>query len=249
MLPKFKVEPTIVIDTNSFIDVFSCHDLFEAYEKHGGMSAPIDHEELVYRRARAREGILLALLLHHRRAISYTLREAWTKITNLVKPPEEGEFPGVFTSMFVDFVHPIILGEWLAGTPHRRKKNEPTGNHADDAYVKYAKKNDIPLISQEGYGPKGMKPVKRKDIRGKAAEAGVEVFTARDYYQVAKRDEDADIQWFLSRFEREAPDYISKQKNPPAIENALLHMFGAYRHVLLGEAKGQDDPVKLQVPK
>jgi hypothetical protein len=244
---KMTVEPTVVLDTNAFLDVFSCHDLFDAYDR-AGPGAPIDADDLIYRRARAREGILVAILFHHRRAISFTLREARVQLMRLVKPPEEGTFPGHFTTMFVNFVCPTILGEWTSGVPYYRKKKEPAKSKADDFYVKFAKKNGIPLISQEGYGPKGMKPIKKGDIRSKAAAAGVQVFTTRDYYKAANRNETADIEWFLNRFDREATEYIEKQRNPAAMENALLHMFGAYRHVLRGESKGQTAPAKLVVP-
>lgn len=240
--------PTVVLDTNVFLEVFSVHDLFEAYDAFPSTDALVSElntEALVYRRARARWALLMAIRLHHERAVSYSLGEAYVQMCKLVN--NDGQDPkGNITAMIVNFVAPRILSEWQCHWP-TVDETPRKGNAADDAYVEYAQAHDLPLISWEGYRENGTID-ETKRLRRWAAATGVAVLTPEQYYERSGCDAEADIAWFLSRFRLEAPDYIAESPNSEAVRDALVYTYGGYEHFLLGTTRLDGRPVSVTMP-
>ena len=64
-----QIEPSqllAVVDTNVLLDIYSCHDVSNSYEQGAQIDteAFVDSGEAVYRRARARESLILAMYFH-----------------------------------------------------------------------------------------------------------------------------------------------------------------------------------------
>ena len=64
-----------VTDTNVMLDIYSCHDVSLNYDAlHGRIGvAALDDPSIVYRRARARESLFLAMHFHKVKAVTYSL--------------------------------------------------------------------------------------------------------------------------------------------------------------------------------
>ena len=82
-----------VLDTNAFLDVYSCHDVLRDYEAlytNLGQAAAED-PKCVYRRARARESLLLAIYLHQLQGATVTLQDELLKQLEGAAPPRTPE--------------------------------------------------------------------------------------------------------------------------------------------------------------
>ena len=78
-------------------------------------------------------------------------------------------------------------------------------NGADRALLSFAQKANLPLITNEGYTKDG---VFDERLRKRAKEAGVSVFTAREFY-AGKIDEAKEIDSFLLRFRDAMPGFLA----------------------------------------
>ena len=196
----------VVLDTNVFLDIHSCHDINRKYFELGVEG--IDEPGAVYRRARARESILLAAYLNKIGGVTHSLsNEAIDRLTELV-PPDAEETPETqpekhFTTNFIHFVKDFVLPNWRPSIV-APKDEKPTGNAADAWLVAYAKEQGFPLVTNEGFKPTGY--VEGKIVK-RAREAGVEVFTPRDFYE-GKMDVESEIDAFLQRFRDGAREYL-----------------------------------------
>ena len=86
-------------------------------------------------------------------------------------------------------------------------------------------------------------------MRKLAKDAGVEVFTPREFY-VNKIDETEEIEVFLRRFREGAERYLEARRGdlgPDKGYEVVSLMDGYYRHILRGETEGRDVPVRLSV--
>jgi hypothetical protein len=224
--------PIAVLDTNVMLDVYSCHDLANEYRKGGDVAGP----EATYRRARARESLMLAIYLHSIRATTYGLHhEVPRMLTEMVDPAAHGAWENHFTTLFVHFVKDEVLFGWRDEfVPDNDLGVE--GEAADERLLTYARDNKISLITNEGFKVRG---VKDKKLRARAKAQGVEVFTPREFYE-GKLDEVPAMQAFLKRFAERAPAYI-KQHNrefgPSKVGDSLKLLLGVYRHILFGEIR------------
>jgi hypothetical protein len=75
-----------VLDTNAFLDVYSCHDVFRDYEAlyaNMGQAAAAD-PKCVDRRAR--ESLLLAIYLHQLRVATVTLQDELLEVPATDEP-------------------------------------------------------------------------------------------------------------------------------------------------------------------
>src|ERR1019366_6931273 len=97
-----------VVDPTVLLDVYSCHELTRTYDK--VREAGVDGAEAVYRRARARESVLLAIHLHRIKARTVSLeRELLKTLTRNVDPRTDQNFETPFTKMMVHFVSQEVL--------------------------------------------------------------------------------------------------------------------------------------------
>ena len=233
-----------VVDTNVLLEIYSCHDTLEMYEEIGAANAQAHAEtdRAVYRRARARESLLLAFHFQNVRAMTYSLLdEVMAKLQEHVDPAAGGTWGTRHTIQFVHFVKSRLLAEWRDHAQTPRGAAALRGNEADRHLVDFAREHGLPLIANEGSSPTG---THLRKMRKLATQAGVHVATPRQFWE-GKLDERTDIEAFLRRFREEAPTYARGQDDPEVELEALEIMEGYFRHVLLGETSGRDAPVRV----
>jgi hypothetical protein len=86
-------------------------------------------------------------------------------------------------------------------------------------------------------------------MRKFAKDAGVSVYAPREFY-AGKLDESAEIERFLRKFREKAPNYIAahwQKRGPDQIAGVFEWVYGYYRMILLGEAEGRDEAVRVSV--
>ncbi|HEX7602584.1 MAG TPA: hypothetical protein VF316_13300, partial [Polyangiaceae bacterium] len=169
-------EPFVaVVDTNVLLDIFSCHNVTSMYEKVGVEG--VDSPPAVYRRARARESLLLAICFHKVGARTYSLHsEPILMLTKNVDPHDDTNFETHYAKIFANFVSPRVPAGWqplMSDTP-----SHEAGNAADGAIVEFAKKKGLPLITNEGFTETGYSEGK---IAKRAKAGGVSVFFPKDF--------------------------------------------------------------------
>ncbi len=107
-------------------------------------------------------------------------------------------------------------------------------NGADRALLSFAQKANLPLITNEGYTKDG---VFDERLRKRAKEAGVSVFTAREFY-AGKIDEAKEIDSFLLRFRDAMPGFLAARERERGKDlggEVLKLIHGYYRMILRGE--------------
>jgi hypothetical protein len=237
--------PIAVLDTNVFLDVHSCHDLTETYAKLG--PAAINDLSVVYRRARARESLLVAIYFNKIKATTFGLHfEMIELLTGRAPPtPVRGvSFEAEFASVFTWFVKDHVLPDWTPAVP--TEPGNERGNGADRVLIATAKEHNVPLITNEGYGQTGIVDEKMRKL---AKDSGVRVFAPREFYR-GKIDEAVEIARFLQRFDERAPLYLDAhwRKHGHDKSGELLGIVnGYYRHILLGETQDPNAPVRVAV--
>jgi hypothetical protein len=170
-------EPLVyaVTDTNVLLDVHSCHDLTTAYNDAYARlgKAAVDDLTVVYRRARARESLLLGMHLNRVKATTYSLHFEPVDLLTKRAPPAAGgaTMESDFTNMFLHFVKDYVLPDWNMIMP--TQPGTEAKNDADKAYIDYAKQHGLPLITNEGYGQNGLVDEKMRKL---AKDAGVAVY-------------------------------------------------------------------------
>ena len=240
-----------VVDTNALIDFYSCHDLYNAYESIAretatGAAFNIENPRAVYRRARARESLLLVLYFHERRLRTYSLHDEFeTKLTKFVPPSlppgndPPDEFTQAFTTEVVHVVAPHVLPGWDAQIA---QFEEPmAGNRADHTLCEKAQELRVPLITNEGYRESGV--LEDVKLRKRAKEAGVPVFTPREFWE-GKFDEEAACASFFVRLKEAAHQRIAD--GPAHLPDLYPYIAGYYRHVVYGVTAGRDRPASVR---
>jgi hypothetical protein len=225
---------TAIIDTNVSLDIYGCFDVSKLYDRLG--EDGLDEPEAVFRRARARESLLLAIYLNKIKARTYGHIDEVMKILEARVPPSDLTAAEThYTTQFIHFVKDRVLPRW-------REWGEP-GKYAslmkadaDTFLLNQAKTNSIPLITNEGFGRDGLRvdDLKPDSLRLRASAAGVAVFTPREFWQ-GKINPKKEIDDFLDRFRRFAPKYAADHPDAPRVRNSLEFVHDYYRHVLLGE--------------
>jgi hypothetical protein len=178
--------------------------------------------------------LLLACHFHQTSAVTIGLSaEPQSILTSRVPPKDQDSFEGDFTRFFIYFVKDRLLSNW----DHKLDDRDGgvRADAADDRLVVLAQQLGKPLITNEGYGLNGVTDIK---LRKQALDAGVAVFTPREFW-LTKLDARAEIAAFFERFAIEAQHYSPYQNTRRRIEGRDYRMFevmrGYYRHVLLGE--------------
>ena len=129
--------PVAVIDTNVIVAMYTVADITGSIERR---EPP---EKQHWRLLRAREALRLAILLHERGAVTFSLHnEPLEMIQKLV--PQVPNVTFAYTELFVRFVYPNLLSGWRSiGDPRLRV----TGNRADDELLRLARERNVPLIT------------------------------------------------------------------------------------------------------
>ncbi len=120
-----KTRVDAVVDTNVLLDIHSCHDAMDSYNKAHALlaAAAIDDPSVVFRRARARESLLLAIYFDKIDAVTHSLHnEAVDRLVDRSPPAPGGtSIASDFTMTFVHFVKDHVLPGWDSKivSPHR----------------------------------------------------------------------------------------------------------------------------------
>jgi hypothetical protein len=221
-----------VLDTNVFLDIFSCHDListFNAAHARCGEDAMRD-PAAAYRLARARDSLLLAILLHDLRATTLGLHAESIELLTLRAPSTRGgETP---ESDFVMFFLHFVMDHLLEGWTHTVDSipANVSSNAADRFLIAAAKEHGVPLITNEGYSKAG---IANKKMRALASDEGVAAFSPREFIS-GEIDEISASASFLARFCEEAPGHFRDHD-----QEGLTWIEGYYRMILLGEASSR----------
>ncbi len=249
-LPLIEVDSiTAVVDTNLLLDVYSCHDLAGAYERllpELGERV-FEQPDLKYRMARARESFLLALYFHEIRATTYSLHHEPLALLCLRAPPAPGghSLEADFVRVFIHFTHEHVIPNWTVAMPSEPQVER--GNEADDALLDYARQRALPLITNEGSSAVGLRD--DHGLRKKAKDAGVDVFTPREFY-AGKIVERRAIDDFLGRYQEHVPRYKARRERefPGDKMGELVDwVLGFYKMILNAEAS-RDAPLNGAYP-
>src|SRR5262245_16783308 len=143
-----------VLDTNVLLDIYSGHDLLAAYDNLG--TEQPNAPELVFRRARARDGLLLASYLHKQRLTTCSLDNEFKNGLRMLAPPTQiTDFKCHFTTFFVWFVKDHIFPDWNAAFVEGNDAGLK-GTACDTVLLDVARYNALPLITNEGFGVEGV---------------------------------------------------------------------------------------------
>ncbi len=229
-----------IVDTNVFLDVYSCNDLAGLYND-PSWNAALDEHPALYRRARARDSLLLAMHLHEQGATTNGLHSEQLARLEAVSPPAGESLSSHYTHIFIHFVKDHVLPGWDAQIP--TTPDGFTSNKADAALLSAARIHGLPLITNEGFTPAG---IESKGLRKRAAAEGVWVGTPREFLVQRDFDEASAIEGFLARFRAHAPAYVASRRDRSG--EVLSWVLGYFRHVLRGETEGRDVPVAVKLP-
>jgi hypothetical protein len=270
--------PKFVLDSNALLDFYTNRDFADVYDAKVRAlgTAADDDPQVVYRRARARESLLLAIYLHNVGATTYSLQgEVITKLTEAAPPHLEGGVDLVkdHTSFVIHFVKDYVLSRWKAlfiqpkgqsndwpkliqhpdlqkgalQDPTAKEVLEPTGSRADLFHIAMAKRRGaLTLVTNEGFCETGYEAGK---ITKWAAKEGIRSVFPKDVY-ADKLNERSAAEIFMRRFRGEAERYIAKRREeigPDLGYEVITWMEGFYRHVLFGHTAGREDPVRVSV--
>lgn len=242
-------KPLAVIDTNVFVEIHSCHDLRRDFERlHAKLgNAAIEHPDITLRMQRARESAVLAMYFHSIGAHTYSLRGEAIDMLQQLAPPAPGgtSMDSDFTMVFAHFVLDYVLNDW------KSIADEVPETVSDDAadllLIDYAKANDLPIITAEGYTRDGIvDDNKKRNMRARCKAAGVSVYAPREFY-AGKIEPDEAIERFLERFAARVPEWLAVRGKNDKMGEVLRWIFGYYRMILRGEVEGQDEPITTRL--
>ncbi len=238
-LPK----PLAVVDTNIFLDLYSWHDWHEQFDSRTPavvLRPDLTDAKSVWRKARAREALLLAMYLTKIKATTLGLSEGLEQLRTrpfLNTTASQRSWNDAFVRTYNWYVKEQIFRNWTESM----KISDAVGSAADDEMLAYAKDHSLPLISSEGYTPDGIDD--RNRMRKKARKAGVNLVRAADFY-AGKVDEQEESRIFLQRFKSGARGYVNayrKKHGKSAAIELFMNQMGDYYNFLLG-----DEPVRLR---
>ncbi len=234
---------TAVVDTNVLHELSSCVDVTRAYNEAiwrqpvpasvANRFEAIRDPLVAHRFRRARETLLLAMYLARTRAHTYSVRdEVIGVLTTNVPPDNPNSLDYLVTALYAHFVKDYLLTDWRQSFP--KKSDNLRSNAADRHLLEYAKEHSLPLITNEGNGQDGLADVK---LRLKAKQEGVGVFSPREFYD-GKLDEGEAVDAFFSRFRKQVPRYLRRDRRLGRAERTTGHLqllLDYFRMVLRGE--------------
>ncbi len=202
------MEPKIaaILDTNVLFEIFSCHDVMNKCDEVLNRGGEPGGRDLAYRRERARAAVLLALAFNEQCTATYSLHTEPMAIAERVKDHTDAPYAAVF----LEFVAKRLLHRWHAMFPEA--EDHVRSNAADERLVAKASEFRCPLITDEGNTAAG---ICHKGLRKRAADAGVPVYTPREFFKAfySHMDEAALVQDFLDRFRMEVPAFLDAHQD------------------------------------
>lgn len=223
-----------VVDTNVILDVFSPTDLLEAYKKGGDF-----HREAEFRRARARESLLLAWHLHSTSARTLQLpRENVRLMVEKAKPGALDQYLSVHVQLSIYLIKERVLERWHDGV-EAGCDDAMRGTACDDKLLELSARYSAPLVTNEGHSPDGISDEHPKKLRRRALDRRIDVRTPRQFWS-GKLDEDTACQQFLARVEAAVPGFVGAQSHRDAAQVAVSLYRRVLRHILLGETSSED---------
>jgi hypothetical protein len=160
-------KPTAIVDTNTVLNVISCHDLIDPDQK--------TERYAWYRLDRAAYGLRMAIYFHETNAFTLSAGDETLDLATRLVPPEDNDIAGWYLRLWFYFTHRKLLRRWNTGSA----AVSGTGSRVDAALMDLAREHACPLITNEGIGPDG--PTARKGIRTAAALTPVQVMTSEEF--------------------------------------------------------------------
>jgi hypothetical protein len=219
--PKAGSPFVAVVDTNVLLDIYSWHDLLDTAERLHPLlgDAFVEDPHFAFRLARARESLLLGVYFNSIGARTYSLRAEPLRLLQKVSPrvplSSTEELANSFTTRFVNFVHPRLLGNWIM--EWAEDPEIVVGNDADEMLLEFAADHQLPLVTNEGYTPKG---VIHEKMRLLATDRGVRAYTPAEFCRAKSFDPQAGARAFIEDFGRLAPHYIDAWEDEQRREDA-----------------------------
>lgn len=217
-----------ILDTNVLIDVLSCHDVLDAYFMKTSFDA-----DMIYRRARVRESLVLLEYLHRLKARTFSLYyEPWKVLVRAV-PPERHDMRRTFIFIAIHYLFENLWRDWQTVVADVDASQEPSGTSADRVLVALAQAHRLPVITNEGYGRAGTRDDTKAMCR-LARKAGVQLLTPADFWH-NRIDPTEASHLILRKFRKRAGFFSKKQADPERAANALGQVFDYLRFILLSE--------------
>jgi hypothetical protein len=231
-------EIALVLDTNVMKEILSIHDLSREIEGAGGGAAALQSPKVAHRIGRAKYSTLLGWVCSVRSWTTLSLLDEMLEILTRDVPPDERSSVNTgATKILIHFVKELVLKNWTLATDTDVPKTI-RGEEADDALVSLAARERIPLISNEGNSPDGIRDMNargRSNIRAKAKSAGVLVFTPQQYFQRESIVVDLEARNFLRAYQTKRASYDPGAGVPGEAEKMMDYLFSIYRFFLLNE--------------
>lgn len=204
----------LILDTNVFVQLYSIHDLSEAGSK-GNLQDP----EFLSRRRRMREALLFACLCHRDGLATGSVLNEPLRILLSRVPPEVDTLETYYTTAFIHFVQERVLSAWQVGWLNDYDDTSLVGTRVDDLLLEAARKEGLPLVTDEGNTKDGIRP---EGLRKKAIAAGVDVYTPGEFLALHKLDAARAAAEFFARFDAERPAYFETHPNADEVLAAFL---------------------------
>lgn len=198
---------TMVIDTQVLLDLFECHNVLDVW-KRGALPGAAD---LGTRCTRARDALLMAILLHKTKARTYSLREEWLRVLEKLAPPTVNEIPTFFSRVMHLYVLPELLQDWRVVFPDEGGAPEPSGTKADRELERVAQAYGLPLMTLDAKSAK------------RARNLGVTVITPADYVTSSGCDAARELDAFFQRYLDGLPAFCRTQPVDPHALELRMH--------------------------
>lgn len=227
--------PHLVLDTNVMLEQVSVVDLERSLEKYG------ESADYYYRKERARYSILLAWHLHRRRLRSASVLDEFTRTMERAVDPADMTSPTrQFAALVGHYVLPYVLHRWKVSAIADAPKTIQ-GSAVDDFLIQVASDDQVPVITNEGYGLGGVAP-KARNIRGKGKKAGIKVYTPEQYLRRKNVDLNLAARKFLAAYHREWDAAAEQEKYSASMAQAAGYLYQIYEFVLLAPVPDEFRP-------
>jgi len=235
------------MDTNVAVEFYSFYDLMTEGDRHETSEQVLQSPAAAYRAARSRDTIMFGWFCHINRVEARVLiSEALSVLLRAVPPERKSDPNNALLKAILYFVKDRVLPRWQI-TKYRDEPDGLRGNAADDWLLSKAAEEGLALITNEGSTVEGVFDRYRDgrlNLRGKAKERGVPVYTPGEFLQLKEFNPVENGHAFAQSFQAARPRYLQGRADKRAADEALSHLLGLYRYVLFGEVdeRYQDSP-------
>jgi hypothetical protein len=229
--------PDLVLDTNVYLEQIDFQDLARQTTNAGTDKSALETKEVKHRRHRAKYSILLAWFCHLR---GLSTAFVWDETLKLllrgrVDPKRPRDVSTVVTMLNIRLVHELTLTRWVRGRIEPIE-SECAGTDIDNIILDYAAKVAVPLLTNEGNtiaGPVDTNAKRMPNLRGKAKQRGVAVFTPKEYLLGQGFDIASEARKFYDAFIAEISNLeVLDLAEQPIATRALERLIDLYRFIL-----------------